>query len=162
MLSLGEDPYTSNILGQSCKSGDSFQPTCKKIVRCLFNIFSKNCVSDLNSRSHGTKRSTVSEHGQLQAKARKLKGFQCLMQVSCVKTPIKVLNLSQNVLLCSTVSVHFLFFYSTTRQAQNWAPSQILSRGLWRKSLGYFNLTCSNIFIQAHSTVHTSSSSSGK
>ena len=111
--------------------GDSFQQTCKKIVRCLFNIFSKNCVSDLNSRSHGTKRSTVSEHGQLQAKARKLQGFQCLMQVSCVKTPIKVLNLSQNVLLCSTVSVHFLFFYSTTWQAQNWPPSQILSRGLW-------------------------------
>ena len=72
MLSLDEDPDTSNILGQSCKSGDSFQPTCKKIVRCLFNIFSKNCVSYLNSRSHGTKRSTVSE---LQAKARKLQGF---------------------------------------------------------------------------------------
>ena len=75
MLSLDEDPDTSNILGQSCKSGDSFQPTCKKIVRCLFNIFSKNYVSDLNSRSHGTKLSTVSEHGQLQAKARKLQGF---------------------------------------------------------------------------------------
>ena len=52
------------------------------------------------------------------------------MQVSCVKTPIKVLNLSQIVLLCSTISVHFFIFYSTTRQAQNWAPSQILSRGL--------------------------------
>ena len=33
--------------------------------------------------------------------------------------------------VCSTISVHFLFFYSTTRQSQNWAPSQILSRGLW-------------------------------
>ena len=91
--------------------GDSFHPTCNKIVRCLFNIFSKNCVSDLNSRSHGTKCSTVSEHGQLQAKARNLQGFYCLMQVSCVKTPIKVLNLSQNVLLCSTITVHFLFFF---------------------------------------------------
>ena len=29
------------------------------------------------------------------------------------QTQIKVLNLSQNVLLFSTVSVHFLFFYST-------------------------------------------------
>ena len=67
--SLDEDPNTSNILGQSCKSGDSFQPTCKKIVWCLF----KNYVSDLNSRSHGTKRSTVSEHGQLQAKAESFK-----------------------------------------------------------------------------------------
>ena len=75
MLSLDEDPDSSNILGQSYKFGDSFQPSFKKIVRCLFNIFSKNYVSDLNSRSHGKKRSTVSEHAQLQAKARKLQVF---------------------------------------------------------------------------------------
>ena len=55
LLSLDENLDTSDILGQSCKSGDSFQPTYTKIVsRSLINIFSKNYVSDLNSRSHGT------------------------------------------------------------------------------------------------------------
>ena len=49
MLSLDEDTNTSNILKQSCKSGDSFQPTCKKNVRYLFNIFPENYVSNPNS-----------------------------------------------------------------------------------------------------------------
>ena len=70
VLSLDEDPdAVMQIWGQFSANLQ------KKIVRCLFNIFSKNYVSDLKSRSHGTKRSTVSEHGQLQAKARKLRGF---------------------------------------------------------------------------------------